>query len=68
MAYSLDLRERVVAAVKEGMTQPEVAARFKVSLSSVERYVRREREGALQGEAASWSACVSCSCFVRGVG
>jgi transposase len=37
MAYSLDLRERVVAAVKEGVTQPEVAARFKVSLSSVER-------------------------------
>ena len=50
MAYSLDLRERVVAAVKEGMTQPEVAERFKVSLSSVERYVRREREGALRAK------------------
>jgi transposase len=50
MAYSLDLRERVVAAVREGMTQPEVAERFKVSVSSVERYVRREREGALQAK------------------
>ena len=69
MAYSLDLRERVVAAVKEGMTQPEVAERFKVSLSSVERYVRREREGALRAKlpagraatiaAASYGALVS---------
>ena len=50
MAYSLDLRERVVAAVKEGMTQPEVAEHFKVSLSSVERYVRREREGELRAK------------------
>ena len=50
MAYSLDLREKVVAAVKEGGKQPEVAERFKVSLSSVERYVRREREGALQAK------------------
>lgn len=50
MAYSLDLRERVVAAVKEGMTQPEVAERFKVSVSSVERYVRREREGELRAK------------------
>ena len=50
MAYSLDLRERIVAAVKEGMTQPEVAERFKVSLSSVERYVRRERKGDLRAK------------------
>ncbi len=48
MAYSLDLRERVVEAVKEGAIQPEVAERFKVSLSSVERYMRREREGELR--------------------
>ncbi len=50
MAYSLDLRERVVAAVNEGAKQPEVAERFKVSLSSVERYVRREREGELRAK------------------
>lgn len=50
MAYSLDLRERIVATVKEGAKQPEVAERFKVSLSSVERYVRREREGGLQAK------------------
>lgn len=50
MGYSLDLRERVVAAVKEGETQPKVAKRFKVSLSSVERYVRKERQGELQAK------------------
>lgn len=50
MAYSLDLRERVVAAVKEGAKQPEVAKRFKVSLSSVERYVRLERQRRLRAK------------------
>lgn len=50
MAYSLDLRERIVAAVKEGAKQPEVAERFKVSLSSVERYIRRERQGELRAK------------------
>ncbi len=48
MAYSLDLRERVVAAVKEGVKQPQVAERFKVSLSSVERYLRLDREGSCE--------------------
>ena len=50
MAYSLDLRERIVTTVKEGVKQPEVAERFKVSLSSVERYVRRERQGELRAK------------------
>lgn len=50
MAYSLDLRERVVAAVKEGGKQPQVAERFRVSLSSVERYVRLDREGGLRAK------------------
>ena len=50
MAYSLDLRERVVATVKEGAKQPEVAERFKVSLSSVERYLRLDREGELRAK------------------
>lgn len=50
MAYSLDLRERIVATVKEGVNQPEVAERFRVSLSSVERYLRRERQGELRAK------------------
>ncbi len=50
MAYSLDLRERIVASVKEGAKQPQVAERFRVSLSSVERYVRLDRKGELQAK------------------
>lgn len=50
MAYSLDLRQRIVEAVKEGSSQPEVAERFKVSLTSVERYMRLHRQGNLQAK------------------
>jgi transposase len=42
-AYSMDLRERVVAAVDAGMTQSQVTARFGVSLRTVERYLARRR-------------------------
>lgn len=44
-AYSQDLRERIVQAVGQGMSQHEVAQRFSVSVASVERYVRLDREG-----------------------
>ena len=43
--YSVDLRQRIVHAVlHEGQTQPQVAARFDVSLSSVQRYARLHKE------------------------
>jgi len=38
--YSLDLRYRIVDAVAAGQAKPAVAARFAVSLSTLERYVR----------------------------
>jgi transposase len=42
--YSEDLRIRIVQAVEEqGISQPIVADRFAVSLSSVKRYVRQYR-------------------------
>ena len=42
--YSLDLRERVVAAVDAGEgTQPQIAARFAVSLGWVEKLLRQRR-------------------------
>jgi transposase len=44
-AYSEDLRERIVEAVKRGMGKSEVARTFGVSLSSVNRYVGMAREG-----------------------
>ena len=47
-AYSMDLRERIVAAVDAGLTQSQAAERFEVSLRSVERYLsRRRRSGSL---------------------
>jgi transposase len=39
----MDLRQRVVAAVDAGATQPEAAARFGVGLRTVERYLARRR-------------------------
>lgn len=41
--YSLDLRERVVAAVADGATCREVAALFDVAVSSVVKWASRKR-------------------------
>jgi transposase len=41
--YSLDLRERVVAAVADGATCREVAALFDVAVSSVVKWSGRKR-------------------------
>lgn len=42
-AYSLDLRVRVVNAVREGLPPGHAASLFKVSLSTVTRWSRRLR-------------------------
>lgn len=42
--YSMDLRERVVAAVEDGMSCHAAAARFGVAASSAIKWVRRVRE------------------------
>jgi transposase len=42
--YSLDLRERVVAAVAGGMSRAEAARRFDVSQSSAIRWTKRAAE------------------------
>jgi transposase len=43
-ALSIDLRERVIAAVDEGMSRREAASRFGVSASSAIRWCALERE------------------------
>ena len=43
-AYSIDLREKVVAAIDRGMTRAAAAAAFAVSLSTVKRWLRRRRQ------------------------
>jgi transposase len=42
--YSLDLRQRVVAAVAAGMSRPGAAMHYQVSHSSVIRWTRRQAE------------------------
>src|SRR5258707_125613 len=42
-AYSLDLRQRVLDACQSGQSEKEVAARFALCLSSVQRYKRTQR-------------------------
>ena len=44
-AYSEDLRRKIVDAVSRGVSKGETAGLFGVSLSSVKRFTRMEREG-----------------------
>jgi transposase len=44
-AYSLDLRQRIVATLKAGEKKNQVALLFKVSLSTVKRLWKRQTEG-----------------------
>lgn len=44
-AYSVDLRERIVRAVKEGMSQTKAARMFHVGIATVECYMRYDRQG-----------------------
>jgi transposase len=43
--YSVDLRERIVAALQEGSSVREVALRFGVSHDTVQRYRSRHEQG-----------------------
>ncbi len=44
-AYSLDLRQKIVAAVERGMSKAQAARLFGVSATSVKRYVKLAEEG-----------------------
>jgi transposase len=44
-AYSLDLREKIVAAVGRGMSRAQAARTFGVGATSVKRYVKLAEEG-----------------------
>jgi transposase len=43
-AYSVDLRERVVAAVERGMPRSEVVATFAISLATLKRWLALKRD------------------------
>ena len=44
-AYSVDLREKIVAAVRCGMSKAQAARTFRVGATSVKRYVKLAEEG-----------------------
>ena len=44
-AYSVDLREKIVAAVARGMSKAQAARTFGVGATSVKRYVKLAEEG-----------------------
>ena len=43
-AYSVDLRERIIAAVDAGQARREVARRFDVSPATIGNYLRLRRQ------------------------
>lgn len=48
--YSLDLRERIVDVVAQGMSKAEAARRFKVNRSTVYEYLRLSEQGDLKAK------------------
>lgn len=48
MAYSMDLRQRVVAAARAGQTPTAVASRFGVARATVRNWIGRHRRGELE--------------------
>ena len=44
-SYSLDLREKIVAAVGRGMSKAQAARTFGVGATSVKRYVKLDKQG-----------------------
>jgi len=49
--YSLDLRERVLGAIEDGLTRKAVAERYEIGISTVGRYILRQAEkGSLEPE------------------
>jgi transposase len=43
-AYSVDLRERIVAAVTSGMSRNDVIGTFQISAATLGRYLKQQRE------------------------
>jgi transposase len=76
-AYSYDLRLRVLRAVKQGRPRAEIVAMFAISLTTLKRYLKRQREtgdvaseadprtpGEERSSSASWTL-ISTRCLPR---
>lgn len=44
MYYSMDLRERVIAAVDSGMLRQKISSQFKISLKTIYLWLKRRKE------------------------
>lgn len=68
--YSQDLRDRVLAAVKETkLSQAKIAKAFKISKSTLEKWLQRQRETgactALPHGGGHTRALAGCEAFIR---
>ncbi len=68
--YSQDLRDRVLAAVKEtNLSQAKIAKAFKISQSALEKWLQRQRETgactALPHGGGQPRALIDCEAFIR---
>lgn len=68
--YSQDLRDRVLAAVKEtNLSQSKIAKSFKISKATLEKWLQRQRETgactALPHGGGNPRALASCEAFIR---
>jgi transposase len=50
MAYSLDIRKRVVKAHKEGQSKNAIAKRYELSWRTVDKYINRFEAGKLEAD------------------
>jgi transposase len=50
MAYSLDLRKRVVKAYEEGQNKDTIAKRYELSWKTVDSYIKRFESGKLEAD------------------
>ena len=64
MAYSLDLRERVVNAYKAGQNKHKIAKRYDLSWKTVDSYIKRFEAGNLKADSppglAPWLDAEGC--------
>jgi len=64
-AYSVDLREKIVSAVRRGMSKAQAARTFGVNATSVKRYVKlteeRKRHISVLKRASIWKSQSSTS-------
>ena len=63
--YSVDLRERVVGALEDGMSTRQAAARFSIGIATAGAWGRLKRSRAMFGRPSRASRRARCSMRMR---